>query len=260
LLNSILGYQRVIVSPIPHTTREPQDTKITYKDQEIKIIDTAGISKRGHRAVGLQKFGIQKTLSAVRKSDLVLLVLDISEEITHQDAKLVEEIFEAKKSMIIVANKWDKIEERDTKKFTRHVYSYLPFAQFAPIQFTSALTGEKTKKILDLCLAITANRLKEISDSQLDKLLNKIVKIHLPTKGKGSKYPHVYDIRQIGVNPPYFHLRVGRLDDLHHSYVRFVENRLTEKYGFVGTPIRIKVIKKNRESLEDQAAKAKDKK
>ncbi|MDP2755185.1 MAG: ribosome biogenesis GTPase Der, partial [Nitrospirota bacterium] len=140
LLNSILGYERVIVSPIPHTTREPQNTDINYKENPIKLIDTAGISRRGAKTEGL-KTGAAKTISALGKSDIALFMLDISEEITHQDAKIVSEILDRKISAIIIANKWDKIPDRDTKKYANYIYGKLPFVQFAPIQFVSALTG-----------------------------------------------------------------------------------------------------------------------
>ena len=243
LLNAILGYQRVIVSPTPHTTREPQDTDVTYKSQSIKLIDTAGISKKGAKTKGLEKFGIQKSLAALKKSDIALLIIDISQDITHQDAKLVEEIIDRKKSLILIANKWDLIKERNTKQYTNYIYGKLPFAQFAPIQFTSALTGEKTGKVLDLAIEMYEQRQKQLSNSQLSHFLNRIVKIHKPAKGKGTKHPRIYELTQIKTNPPKFEIRIGVKDNLHFSYIRFIENRLREKYGFLGTPITIKITK-----------------
>ena len=243
LLNAILGYQRVIVSSTPHTTREPQDTEIAYKDQMIKLIDTAGISKRGTKTKGLEKFGIQKSLSALKKSDIALLILDINQNITHQDAKLIEEITDRKKSLILIANKWDLVEERNTKQYTNYIYGKLPFAQFAPIQFTSALTGEKTKKILDLILEINEQRQLKLSNSQLSHFLNRVVKIHKPAKAKGTKHPRIYELTQIRTNPPKFEIRIGVKDNLHFSYIRFIENRLREKYGFLGTPLTMKITK-----------------
>lgn len=243
LLNSILGYERVIVSPIPHTTREPQDTEISYQGKLIKLIDTAGISKRGTKTKGLEKYGIEKSLGILNKADIALLILDINEEITRQDAKIVAEILDRRKSLIFIANKWDKIEERDSEKYIDYIYTNLPFAQFAPIQFTSALTGEKVQKVLDVILQIAEERKLLLSDSQLDKFLARIVKIHKPAKGKGVKHPRIYELTQISANPPKFELRIGIKDDLHFSYVRFIENRLREKFGFSGTPISIKINK-----------------
>ncbi|MFH1661692.1 MAG: ribosome biogenesis GTPase Der [Candidatus Falkowbacteria bacterium] len=243
MLNSILGYKRVIVSPIAHTTREPQDTEINYKDNIINLVDTAGISRKGTKTKGLEKYGIEKSLTSLKKTDIALLVLDISKKITHQDAKLVEEIFNRKKSLIIIANKWDLVPERNTKKYTQYIYGKLPFADFAPIQFTSALTGEKVDKILNLVLKIANERKTEIQPNALNKFLNRIVKIHKPAKGKGLKHPRIYEIKQAKTNPPKFELRIGAKDNLHFSYVRFIENRLREKFGFLGTPISMRITK-----------------
>jgi len=261
LLNAILGEERVIVSPVPHTTREPQDTKITYEDQLITLIDTAGISKKASKIkrpkkVTIDKIiskGITKSLAALKKSDIALLLLDISQDITRQDAKLVEEIINRKKSLIIIANKWDKIPEKNTKKYTNYIYSKLPFVQFAPIQFTSALTREKVNKVMDLVIEINQQRQKQLGNSQLNKFLNRIVKLQPPAKGKGKKHPRIYELSQVRTNPPKFELRIGIKDNLHFSYLRFIENRLRDKYGFIGTPITIKIAKRlSKKSLKER--------
>ncbi len=246
LLNSIIGYERVIVSDIAHTTREPQNTKIMYKEKEITLVDTAGISKRGQKQKGLQKFGIEKSLKSLNQSDIALLVIDINKEITQQELKIMDEIIERQKSLIIIANKWDLVEERNTKKYTEYIYSKIPFATFAPIQFTSALTGEKVKKIMDLILEIDESRKIKISDSVLNKFLNKIVKIHKPPKASGTKKPRIYQLKQVNSNPPIFEIRIGAKDTLHYSYLRFIENRLREKFGFLGTPINVYIDKSPR--------------
>lgn len=243
LLNSILGYERVIVSDIPHTTREPQKTEIIYKDRVINVIDTAGISKHGHKAERLEKYGIMKSLSTLKHADIALLMLDISQEITHQDAKIIEEITDVRKSFIILANKWDLIPERNVKKWTADIYKKLPFCTWAPIHFLSAKTGAKVDKIFDLVLDISAARKVKLSDSQLDKFLKRIVKIHKPAKGKGIGHPHIYRLSQTKINPPRFEVRIGSHDDLHFSYVRFIENQLRAQFNIVGTPIGIRVVK-----------------
>jgi GTP-binding protein len=243
LLNAILGYERVIVSPVPHTTREPQNTEITYRDHLITLVDTAGISKQGKKAAGLEKFGIFKTLSSLDHADIAILVMDISQPLTHQDAKLVQEIVDRKKSLIFVGNKWDLVETRNTKKMTEIIYDKLPFAAWAPLQLISAKTGEKVNKILDLIITIAAERSLELSDSQCDKFMKAVVKIHKPAKGKGTRAPHIYEFRQTKHNPPAFSVRIGPNDDLHFSYVRFMENRLRERHGFTGTPLSIRVTK-----------------
>ncbi len=251
LLNSILGEKRVIVSPIPHTTREPQDTMMEYKDQTITLIDTAGISKKGKQTAyrkkekkyALEKMGIAKSLGSVNRADVVLMMIDVSKTMTRQDLKIVEEIVERRKSIIIIANKWDLVEERNTKEHTEYLRGKLPFIAWAPIQFTSALTGEKVKKIMDLILEISEQRKKEITDSQLNSFLMRIVKKHKPAKGKGLKHPHIHKFKQVRSDPPVFELRIGAKDNLHFSYVRFIENRLREKFGFIGTPLTIYVEK-----------------
>lgn len=246
LLNAILGYERVIVSPIAHTTREPQNTDLSYKDRKITLVDTAGISKQGTKGKGLEKPGILKSLKSLDKADIALLVMDISEPITHQDAKIIQEIVDRQKSLIFIANKWDMVETRDTKKWTEIVYDKLPFATWAPLQFISAKTGEKVNKILDLILTIAKERELVLSDSQCQKFLSHVVKLHKPAKGKGTKAPRIYEFKQTKHNPPSFVVRIGPNDDLHFSYVRFMENRLREKYGFTGTPIHTSVTKERK--------------
>ncbi len=246
LLNAILGYERVIVSPIAHTTREPQNTDLIYKGKKITLVDTAGISKQGTKGKGLEKPGILKSLKSLDKADIALLVMDISEPITHQDAKIIQEIVDRQKSLIFIANKWDIIETRDTKKWTEIIYDKLPFATWAPLQFISAKTGEKVNKILDLVLTIAKDRELVLSDSQCQKFLSHVVKLHRPAKGKGTKAPRIYEFKQTKNNPPSFVVRIGPNDDLHFSYVRFMENRLREKYGFTGTPIHTAVTKERK--------------
>ncbi|MDD4333387.1 MAG: ribosome biogenesis GTPase Der [Patescibacteria group bacterium] len=243
LINAILGYERVIVSPVPHTTREPQDTEIEYGNNHIILVDTAGISKHGHKGAGFEKHVMEKSLRALKRANIALLVIDISEPITHQDMKIIEEIVEARKSFLIIANKWDKIEERDTKKFTDYIYNSFPFVAYAPLQFISASTGEKVNKILNLILEINEERKTEIGDSQLNKFLGKIVKIHRPAKGKGDKHPRIFELIQSSANPPKFEIQIGANDTIHNSYLHFIENRLRQKFGFLGTPITIKIKK-----------------
>ena len=247
LLNSILGYERVIVSPIPHTTREPQNTEISYAGKKIKLIDTAGISRQGKKGEGFEKQGILKSLGSLKKADIAMLVVDISEPLTHQDSKIVQEITDRQKSLIIIANKWDLVEERDTKKWTQIIYDHLPFASWAPIQFISAKTGEKVSKIMDLMLAVSEQRTLMLSDSQTEKFLKHVVKIHKPAKGKGLKAPRIYEFKQTKSNPPSFAVRIGPDDNIHFSYLRFMENRLRERHGFMGTPLNV-VVTKNKKS------------
>jgi len=174
-----------------------------------------------------------------------LLVIDLNDGITHQDQKLVEEIIGRQVSFMIIANKWDLIKEKDAKKYTRDIYNDFPFATWAPIHFASALTGSKVNKILDQILELNEQRSISLSDSALNKFLGKIVKVHRPAKAKGTKHPRIYELKQIKTNPPKFTIRIGAKDTLHFSYVRFIENRLRDKFGFLGTPISMSIIKRS---------------
>jgi len=248
LVNSLLGEERIIVSPTPHTTREPQDIEIKYKKNIFTLIDTAGISKKGRQSAKqaknkntLEKFSILKSLAVIKKSDLALLVIDMSVGLTKQESKLVEEIVKKQTSLIIIANKWDLIKDKDPKHYTREINIALPFAQWAPIHFVSALTGAKTEKILDLAVEIFKARHITIKANSLNKFLNKIVKIHRPAKAKGIKRPRIYELAQVSTNPPVFKVRISQKDTLNESYLRFIENQLRKKYGFLGTPINVYV-------------------
>ena len=192
----------------------------------------------------MEKSGIAQSLRSISRSDISLLVVDIDAGITHQETKLFEEISKRKNGLILVANKWDLVEERDTKKYTNAIYADLPFATWVPIIFCSALNKTKTKKIPDLILEINKNYHTEISENALSKFLNKIVKKHSPKKAKGTKHPYIYTLKQIRSAPPKFKIKIGAKDTIHFSYIRFIENRLREKFGFVGVPITI-IIEKN---------------
>lgn len=249
LLNTLCGTERVIVSPIAHTTREPQDTVLEYKNHKIRLIDTAGLSRQGVKQQKknpnrqLEKIGIEKSLESLDKADIALFVIDVNEPITHQDSKVMSEIIDRQKSLIIIGNKWDLIEEKDTKKFTQYVNRTFPYALWAPMLFVSAKTKSKTSKILDLILEVARERATEPSASVLNSFLMRIVKQHLPAKAKGVKHPHIHKFELRRANPPLFEVRIGAKDTLHFSYVRFIANRLRDKFGFKGTPIRIWVSK-----------------
>lgn len=244
LLNALLGYNRVLVSAIPHTTREPQDTFIKYRDKIIQIVDTAGIARKDPgKKKALEKIGMAKSLQRLNQADIAILLVDISEPISHQEASLAEEIINRKKSLIVAANKWDKVEERDTVNFTEAIYHRLPFIGFAPIAFVSAKTKSKVQKILDLIIEVGAQRSISLSKSQLDHFLSRIVKYHRPAKGKGLKHPHIYSFIQTEAGPPCFTATIGIKDNLHFSYLRFIQNQLRHTYGFIGTPISIHVAR-----------------
>lgn len=253
LINSLLGEEKIIVSPEPHTTREPNDTLIEYEGSKINLIDTAGISKKGQKSAkkkqekeALHRLSIQKSLKTLKRAEIALLIIDIKEGLSQQEAKLVQEIIENKTSFAVIANKWDLIGAKDIKKYTREIRSRLPFAAYAPIHFCSALTGSKIKKIFDMIREISQARKTEISENALARFLNNAVKKHSPVKSKGTKKPYIRGIKQEKSDPPVFSVRIGAKETLLESYLKYLENRLREKFGFLGTPITMYVVKNKR--------------
>ncbi|OGY47795.1 MAG: ribosome biogenesis GTPase Der [Candidatus Buchananbacteria bacterium RIFCSPHIGHO2_01_FULL_47_11b] len=243
LINALSGEQRMIVSPLPQTTREPQDIEIEHRDTPLLLIDTAGLKRRSKIARGLDLLSSKKTLAVLRKIDVALLITDVSEPLGKQDARLAGLITDSGVGIIIVANKWDLLEA--TPKADQIVTSAyqraLPFLKYAPIAFTSALTGRSVDKILDLIVEVAKNRQTKIDQAQLDSLIDQAVQQKRPVQAKGLLRPKIYNFTQTGTNPPEFTITVGFNQSLHFSYLRFIENQLRQTFSLVGTPIRIKV-------------------
>jgi len=249
LVNKILGEKRVIVSPTPRTTREPQDTEITYKDQKITLIDTAGLRKKARIEPGLEKIITKKTLAMINTADIILLITEVEQPLTRQDSHLAGLIKETGTGIILVANKWDLIEDKDKKIDTKIQKQYqidFPHLNFVPLIFISAKTGRNVDKILDLILEVYEQKQKEIPDKALERILKKIVKQHRPRQAKGAKRPHLYTLTQASSNPPEFIVTVGEKQNVHFSYLRFIENQLRKKFGFLGVPLKIRVTQLKR--------------
>jgi len=247
ILNSILGEERVIVSAVAHTTREAHDTVFNYGGRDYLIIDTAGLRRQAKvDEEGLEKKSIGKTLDAIHNCDVAVLVTDVSQKIDMQDKKITQEILESGKSVIIVANKWDLIGDKDTNtvnSFTDYYRHSFPYLWWAPLIFVSAKDNLRTKKILELISEVAASRKMKLSDSQLDKFLKQRIKQHHPSRGKGLKNPYLYEIKQVAVNPPRLEIMVNDPAILHFSYIRFLQNNLREQFKIIGTPIQIELKK-----------------
>lgn len=244
LINAILGEERMITSPLPYTTRGSQDINFTYQNQKFTLIDTAGIRKHAKIKNKLEKLSVKQALQSLNQADVALLMTDAAEPLGQQDKTLSDEILQSKTSLIIIANKWDKINSKDSvtiNKFTRYYYQFFPYLKFAPVMFVSALEKQRVHKILELAVTVYSERFREISHNALDKFLNKIQKKQLPARGKDTSYPKIFQLKQLGVNPPVFEIVEDCKSDLHESYIRFIENQLREKFGFLGTPVIIKV-------------------
>ncbi len=246
LFNKLIGEDRVIVSPMPHTTREPHDILVEVEGQDYLFVDTAGIRRKTKVSGELEKIGISKSINTINKSDIVLLLLDATEPISDQDQQLAGFLKEHTKSTIIVVNKWDLAEE-DTEEFrklvSKDIYRCFPHLDFAPIIFVSAKTQYRVHKIFPLLQEVWAGRQIMIDEKTLSDFLKKVTRQHLPSKGKGVRHPKILSLKQINANPPIFELMIKQKTSLHISYVKFLKNRLREEYGFFATPIIIKLSK-----------------
>ena len=247
LFNSLINEDRVVVSEIPHTTRDPQDTEITYKDKAIVFVDTAGMRKRAKIIrKSLEELSVKKAREVISKADITLFVIDVSQEITKQSAKIIDIIHRENTSIIIVANKWDLIPDKQPQtieKFTKYIQKSLPFLTWAPILFVSAKEKNGMKKILDIIIDINNARKKFINKEELSVLLKKSLKAHLPSRGKGTRHPKIYRIIQTESSPPVFEVHLKINTNLHSSYIGFLENQIRGAYDFSGVPIFIKIKK-----------------
>ena len=247
ILNAILGENRAIVSAIPHTTRDSQDISFKYKDNQIVFVDTAGMRRQSNKkSQTFEKLSVDQSIKSIKKSDIIILVTDVSKKLTWQDKHIINEAIEAGVGIIMLANKWDLIPEKDTatvNQFETYYKKFFPFIDWAPLLFTSATEKLRISRLLSMLVDIYKEKNRTLSDNALDKLLKKVVKKHKPSRGKGTNHPYIYNLKQTYTNPPTFALKMNFKADLHDSYLRFIENNLRYKFGFVGTPLKIKVVK-----------------
>lgn len=244
LVNSILGEERVIVSDIAHTTREPQDTLFRYNDQDIVLVDTAGMRKRAHMKEGVETEALDRNKDALQRADIAFLVIDLSQEIHHQDKALAGLMQDATKGLVIVANKWDLLENRTPttpKEAERRLRAFFPFLAWAPVHFTSAKENRRTKDLLDLAIKIQTEREREIEYNAINRLLKATIKEMRPLQILGPKSPHIHDIAQTATEPPTFLVTVrGEKENIHPNWVKFLERKIRDKFGFEGTPIVVR--------------------
>jgi GTP-binding protein len=246
LLNRLLGEERAIVSPIPGTTRDAIDTYLEYNQIPITLIDTAGIRRRGRIEPGVEKYSVLRSLRAIERADVSLLVVDATTGLTAQDAHIAGFILDAWKSAVVVVNKWDAIQ-KDTysvENFTRLVRQELNFMDYVPVLFISAKTGQRVDQVLPNALSVQEQRLLHLPTSQLNQVLQNAQTIH-PGPSHAGRQLKIYYGTQVRSDPPTFLLYVNEPKLAHFSYLRFLENRIREAHPFVGTPIRI-VLKARR--------------
>jgi len=240
LLNKILGKERTLVSPIPGTTRDAVDTYYEHNGIPITLIDTAGIRRRGKITPGVEKFSVIRSIRAIDRSNVVILVVDASAGITSQDTHIAGYILDAMKSTLVVVNKWDTIEkDEDTfVEFTQHIRKELNFMDYVPLLFISAKTGKKVDQVIPMALQVYDARLKRIETSKLNQILLSAQDLH-PAPSKSGRSLRIYYGTQVKSDPPTFLLFVNDPDLVHFTYRRFLENKIRDKYPYLGTPIHL---------------------
>ena len=238
LVNRLLGENRVIVSDIAGTTRDAIDTAIKYNGQEYVFIDTAGLRRKNKIKEELERYSIIRAVTAVERADVVLLVIDATEGVTEQDAKIAGIAHDRGKGIVIVVNKWDAIE-KDDKTIYRHterIRQVLSFMSYAEIMFISAKTGQRTGKIFEMIDMVIENNSMRIATGVLNEIVTEAVAMQQPPSDKGKRLK-IYYVTQVAVKPPTFVIFVNDKELLHFSYTRYLENRIRDTFGFKGTSL-----------------------
>lgn len=250
LINKILGENRTIVSDIAGTTRDAIDTEFENESGKYVLIDTAGIRKKSKVKESIEKFSIMRTLLAIERSDVCLMMIDAKEGVTDQDAKIAGEAHEAGKGIIIVVNKWDEIEKETgtLEKYKKEVYDKLKYLSYAPIIFISAKTGQRVQKLFDLINYVAEQNSMRISTSVLNQVINEAIAIVQPPTDKGKRLKIFYGT-QASTKPPTFIIFVNNKELFHFSYERYIINQIRKEFGLEGTPVRIVVREKSEKDV-----------
>lgn len=239
IINKIVGESRVIVSDIAGTTRDAIDTDITYNGNEYVFIDTAGLRRKNKIKEELERYSIIRTVTAVERADVVLVVIDATEGVTEQDAKIAGIAHERGKGIIVVVNKWDAIEKNDKTIYehTNRIKDILSFMPYAEILFISAKTGQRVGKIFDTIDMVIENQNLRIQTGVLNEILSEAVAMQQPPSDKGKRLKIFY-MTQVSVKPPTFVIFVNNKELMHFSYTRYLENKIRDTFGFKGTALR----------------------
>lgn len=238
LLNTLVGDGRMIVDDTPGTTRDAIDTLFDFDGQSMLLIDTAGIRRRGRVKAGVERYSVIRTLRAIERADIALLVLDATEMATTQDMHIAGYIQQAAKGIVLVVNKWDLVENKDRAEWDRHIRSYFKFVPYAPVLYTSAKTGQGVNKIMPQVNLIYRERLKRLPTSTINNVVQQAVAAHSRPRDQ-RKQLKIFYATQAEVNPPGFVFFTNDAGLVHFSYRRYLENKLRQTFGFTGTPIRM---------------------
>ena len=250
LVNKILGENRAIVSDIAGTTRDATDSEFENEFGKYVFIDTAGIRKKSKVNENIEKYSVIRSLLAIERADVCIIMLDALEGVTDQDAKIAGEAHEAGKGIIIVVNKWDEYEKENgtLEKYQKEVYNKLSYLQYAPILFISAKTGQRVHKLYELINKVANQNALRVQTSVLNQVLNEAIAIVQPPTDKGKRLKIFY-MTQASTKPPTFVVFVNDKELFHFSYERYLINQLRKEFGLVGTPVRIIVREKNEKDI-----------
>ena len=239
IVNRLLGENRVIVSDVAGTTRDAIDTEIVYNGKEYIFIDTAGLRRKNKIKEELERYSIIRTVTAVERADVVLMVIDATEGVTEQDAKIAGIAHERGKGIIIVVNKWDAIEKNDRtmREYENDIRQVLSFMPYAEIMYVSALTGQRLVKLYDMIDMVIVNQTLRIATGVLNEIMTEAVAMQQPPSDKGKRLK-LYYITQVSVKPPTFVIFVNDKELMHFSYTRYLENKIREAFGFRGTSLK----------------------
>ena len=239
IVNKLLGKNRVIVSNIAGTTRDAIDTAIKHNGKEYVFIDTAGLRRKNKIKEELERYSIIRTVTAVERADVVLMVIDATEGITEQDAKIAGIAHERGKGIIIVVNKWDAIEKNDKTmyEFEKEIRQTLAYMPYAEIMYVSAVTGQRLSKLYDMIDMVMENQTLRVATGVLNEIMAEAVALQQPPSDKGKRLK-LYYITQVSVKPPTFVIFVNDKELMHFSYTRYLENKIREAFGFRGTSLK----------------------
>jgi len=245
LVNKILGEQRVIVSDVPGTTRDAIDTPFTVGEDKYVFIDTAGMRKRGKVFESIERYSVIRSLTAIERADVCLMLIDGKEGVSEQDSKIAGYIHDQGKAAVIIVNKWDIVEKDDKTidKYKADIRNELSFMEYAPILFVSALTGQRVNKVLELVNHVSNQHAMRISTGMLNDVINEAVLTNQPTVSGGRRFK-IYYATQVSIKPPVFALFVNEPSLMHFSYQRYLENQIRKAFSFEGTPVRFLLRKK----------------
>jgi GTP-binding protein len=256
LLNALLGEERAIVSEIPGTTRDAIDTFLEWNEQRVRLIDTAGIRRRGKVAGGeaAERFSALRALKAISRADVAVLVLDAQDGLTAQDAHVAGYVVDEGRGLIVAINKWDLVEkgEHTFDEYSRRIRAEAPFLDFAPIVAISAKSGQRVGRVLEGAMELSGERNRRVPTGELNRVLRDAAFRQDPPMVKGRR-PRIFYGTQASIAPPTFVIFANNADAVHFSYRRYIENQLREAFGFDGTPIRL--VFRNR-SRNDEAPRA----